>query len=1541
MRMRNKIFTHFMLGLCLLGASMNAAAQERLSFGVISDIHFDNGVGEGAMVKVPKALKNLTSYGSLDALAIAGDLADAGRADQYEQLVSVFNDKSNFTNPVGDLLFLMGNHDHAAGNGVQNYQQGLSVFNGGEPYPLDQYKVIKGYPFITISMRTTGSNAYPADLRKQLDDWMQQAAQECPGKPIFVFTHVPPQWTVYGSWPEYENGSTWGMTDLNQVLNKYPQAVVFAGHSHYPLGDPRSIHQGTNPDSPRKNYYTAINTASTTYGEIHPGAVNAGIHPEGYAYSTEGMILTELENGDIEIRRFDTYRNTEIHPEERWVLKAPFDGSQFQYADIRDRDDNPDNRPLRDGLPAPAFPKSAQVSVEAAATEATITFPQATDNDCVFRYRVRVFKDGFGIFERFVFSQFYLYSGMPEKLSLPVVGLSSSTAYTVEVVAYDSYDNISDPITASFKTAEGGEGEMIKPSAHWNFDNPDDLLSPQEGEFVMSPVMAGNDAVSAAESLDAAGITVANGPTETDGAIFLPKGSGMRIGRPAGASTTQNWTIMWYMMLPNASPYNCLFQTNGTNVNDGDLFILNNKIGMGAMGGYFGEIKNETWHRIVFANRDGDCYIYVDGQQTINFPGGASWEIDPWGFYIYIDDDGEMSDTYLAEFSYWDFALSDNQVKALSNIAPSEETFVNILTSNVKVADDLNFTVTINANVPFTFQLPDWIEGVDIAPFMGKRDYKFRAQPMDYSGRRSDPIIVKAEGLDDQEITVEQIFVDEGEAPEALGWWTFDNPADLMQNQGSASKLSAAFKGASGPEMTNDLEAHGIRAIPGPTEGNGAITVPANSYLWLQANSGNEEHRTYTILYDVMLNDLSGYKSMLQTNMSNTSDAVFFFKDNMLGRGGNLGYNGDFQTETWYRILYVVKDGCPTLYVNGEKLSEYTRTVDYAIMGPEALLFADEDGEEGLVNVASIRFWDIALSEKMAARLGDPYSDVEELLLVQTPSVRLIDETDFAINVNSNVPFTFTLPDWIEALDTEWTEGEKNYLFRAQPLTEEGTRTGVITVEAEYMDPIGVSVTQIKLGEGMPEPYAVWTFDDPSNLLAGTGAATLQAAFKGENGPEVTTDLEGNGFSAIDGPKEGNGAIGVNEDTYLWLTNNTGYDELRDYTLMFDLRPRMLGVSNALYQKNVLNNTDAGLFISKGMVGRNEGGLGYHGEMVYMKWHRIVFVVKAGVATVYIDGDKVGQATSASPVWTMMPEVLLFADDNGEECYNELCELRFWDVPLSEAHARELGAVDQEWDEEPFLAPNGHWTFDDPNDLMAGTGTATLKGSYHKDGGTPQVVEDLASVGIVPIEGPSAGNGAITVPFGSSLQMAHNEESGTLNSFTVLMDVRFKFLNGYNVLYQADMTNGSDASLFTLNGQIGIRKGGLGYAGSLEENKWHRIVFKVENNLMHIYIDGVKINQAANPEPGTWVMRELCYFFADNDGEEKDIDVAEICFWNDIIPAAQIKYLGTAGMPTGIETVRAAEPKAGSQGIYNLKGQRLSQPQRGLNIIDGKLILIK
>lgn len=46
-------------------------------FAVISDTHFGNNVGEGPMVKVPKALKNLQNCGEkLDAIFICGDLTD-------------------------------------------------------------------------------------------------------------------------------------------------------------------------------------------------------------------------------------------------------------------------------------------------------------------------------------------------------------------------------------------------------------------------------------------------------------------------------------------------------------------------------------------------------------------------------------------------------------------------------------------------------------------------------------------------------------------------------------------------------------------------------------------------------------------------------------------------------------------------------------------------------------------------------------------------------------------------------------------------------------------------------------------------------------------------------------------------------------------------------------------------------------------------------------------------------------------------------------------------------------------------------------------------------------------------------------------------------------------------------------------------------------------------------------------------------------------------------------------------------------------------
>ena len=432
----------------------------RLVFAVISDTHVGNFSGEGYEVKVPQALRHLTGHGRLDAMVVVGDLTENGTTGEYEEFVQFFGSGQNILHPVDRFLFMTGNHDNFDSRGLANYSDGLKAFNGNQPYPLHQYVLIKGYPFITISdlgaanndigNADNGSEAYPPASTDILEGYLEQAVKDAPGKPIFVFTHVPPRWTCLGTWVEYEN-EAWAMKVLNAVLNKYPQAVVFCGHSHYPLGDPRSIHQGTNPQSERNNYYTVINTSSTTYSEIYPGAVDAGAHPEKYAYVTEGMILEELPNGDIEIRRYDTYRDVEIDPEHRWVLKAPFDGSQFQYADLRDADDNPGNVVLRDGLPAPAFDDGAKIRITACFDGVCATFPQATDNDCVFRYNIRVWKDDMLVEDTFMFSQFYLTTDMPQQLSYKMTRLKPHSEYRIEVTAYDSYDNKSKTLTAFFR----------------------------------------------------------------------------------------------------------------------------------------------------------------------------------------------------------------------------------------------------------------------------------------------------------------------------------------------------------------------------------------------------------------------------------------------------------------------------------------------------------------------------------------------------------------------------------------------------------------------------------------------------------------------------------------------------------------------------------------------------------------------------------------------------------------------------------------------------------------------------------------------------------------------------------------------------------------------------------------------------------------------------------------------------------------------------------------------------------------------------------
>jgi hypothetical protein len=428
-----------------------------------------------------------------------------------------------------------------------------------------------------------------------------------------------------------------------------------------------------------------------------------------------------------------------------------------------------------------------------------------------------------------------------------------------------------------------------------------------------------------------------------------------------------------------------------------------------------------------------------------------------------------------------------------------------------------------------------------------------------------------------------------------------------------------------------------------------------------------------------------------------------------------------------------------------------------------------------------------------------------------------------------------------------------------------------------------------------------------------------------------------------EGPTEGNGAICIPKFSYLWMKPNMEVEKLPDYTMMFDVRPETLDGYNALYKNNLLLNLDGSIFIKNAQVGVNTSGLGYNGALTQNKWHRIVVVIRDNYASVYIDGEKVGQSTGTrEDIWALTQDVLFFGDNDGEEVLNDVAEIRYWDVPLQDAHIAQLGGVTQgEVEKEPVIDPISVWTFDDAENLLAGSGIAELQCAVKGEDGTPKTTDDYAAAGLVTIAGPTSENAALTVPVDTYLRMIHNDDRGVLESYSILMDIRPKKVSGFQALFQTKVNNEDDGAMFLKDNQIGINSAGLGYHNGIEAQKWYRVVMAVDNGYMNLYLDGRKLAGSKSADMNKWRMLESVLFFADNDGEEGVIDIAELRYWNESLTSSMVEQLGAVEVDgSGIGSIPAIK---GENTVYDLSGRKINavKLQKGIYIINGRKIVVR
>ncbi|MFA5833590.1 MAG: LamG-like jellyroll fold domain-containing protein [Bacteroidota bacterium] len=216
----------------------------------------------------------------------------------------------------------------------------------------------------------------------------------------------------------------------------------------------------------------------------------------------------------------------------------------------------------------------------------------------------------------------------------------------------------------------------------------------------------------------------------------------------------------------------------------------------------------------------------------------------------------------------------------------------------------------------------------------------------------------------------------------------------------------------------------------------------------------------------------------------------------------------------------------------------------------------------------------------------------------------------------------------------------------------------------------------------------------------------------------------------------------------------------------------------------------------------------------------------------------------------------------------------------------------------------GHWTFDNTGaPFAAAVGTALVK-----DKNAP------ATETIISIDGPTVANKAIHVPKFNFLRatpgLQANGTSDTLkkvNRYSMIIDFRINSRGDWRTFYQTDPTNTTDGDLFIRNATTSrghnIGRATPGYSfDSIMVGRWYRLVVVANIGVeFNLYLDGNLLhkgspmtadnNQALESVNG---LDELL-FFGDDDGDNGEIDVAEIALYDTTLTVTQISTMGGYG----------------------------------------------
>jgi hypothetical protein len=214
----------------------------------------------------------------------------------------------------------------------------------------------------------------------------------------------------------------------------------------------------------------------------------------------------------------------------------------------------------------------------------------------------------------------------------------------------------------------------------------------------------------------------------------------------------------------------------------------------------------------------------------------------------------------------------------------------------------------------------------------------------------------------------------------------------------------------------------------------------------------------------------------------------------------------------------------------------------------------------------------------------------------------------------------------------------------------------------------------------------------------------------------------------------------------------------------------------------------------------------------------------------------------------------------------------------------------------------GRWQFENTanyGQATVGKDMTPYRMTHNKSKGTP------STIGLKQVEGPN-GHKAVRIPrytyFKCTHGVPHNGTGQNINEYTILMDFKVPDKAKYCFIQtNIDNTDEVDVLLNANMYWFGASKFYCYFDPSLHENEWYRLIISARlGQSLKYYLNGELIFVNYNTKLGmldsrfSW-SKEGVLLFADEDGEDNEMDVSEVAIFNRALTDEEAFSLGDAG----------------------------------------------